>query len=60
MRGGWGNLKAVIPGGSSVRMIPAEEAETALMDFDSLAVPAEVRLGTAMSVIVMDNRLRLR
>ena len=37
VRGGWGNLKAVIPGGSSVRMIPAEEAEVALMDFDSLA-----------------------
>ena len=36
VRGGWGNLKAVIPGGSSVPMIPAEEAETALMDFDSL------------------------
>ena len=36
VRGGWGNLKAVIPGGSSVAMIPAEQAETALMDFDSL------------------------
>ena len=34
VRGGWGNLKAVIPGGSSVRLIPAEEAEVALMDFD--------------------------
>ncbi|ODT57565.1 MAG: NADH-quinone oxidoreductase subunit F, partial [Phenylobacterium sp. SCN 69-14] len=28
VRGGWGNLKAIIPGGSSVRMIPAHEAET--------------------------------
>src|SRR5690606_21189202 len=26
VRGGWGNLKAVIPGGISMRMIPAEEA----------------------------------
>ena len=34
--GGWKNLKAVIPGGSSVPMIPAEQCETALMDFDSL------------------------
>jgi NADH-quinone oxidoreductase subunit F len=51
--GGWGNLKAVIPGGSSVRLIPAEEAETALMDFDSLAA-LKSGLGTA-AVIVMDK-----
>jgi NADH-quinone oxidoreductase subunit F len=53
VRGGWGNLKAIIPGGSSVRMIPAAEAETALMDFDSLAA-LKSGLGTA-AVIVMDN-----
>ncbi len=53
VRGGWGNLKAVIPGGSSVRMIPAHEAETALMDFDSLAA-LKSGLGTA-AVIVMDQ-----
>jgi NADH-quinone oxidoreductase subunit F len=53
VRGGWGNLKAVIPGGSSVRMIPAEEAETALMDFDSLSA-LKSGLGTA-AVIVMDQ-----
>src|SRR5579871_6213391 len=53
VRGGWGNLKAVIPGGSSVRMIPAAEAETALMDFDSLAA-LKSGLGTA-AVIVMDK-----
>ena len=53
VRGGWGNLKAVIPGGSSVRMIPAEEAETALMDFDSL-VALKSGLGTA-GMIVMDK-----
>ena len=53
VRGGWGNLKAIIPGGSSVPMIPAEQCETALMDFDSLR---ELRsgLGTA-AVIVMDK-----
>ena len=28
VRGGWGNLKAVIPGGISVRMIPADQCET--------------------------------
>jgi NADH-quinone oxidoreductase subunit F len=53
VRGGWGNLKAIIPGGSSVRMIPAEEAETALMDFDSLSA-LKSGLGTA-AVIVMDQ-----
>ncbi len=53
VRGGWGNLKAVIPGGSSVRMIPAHEAETVLMDFDSLAA-LKSGLGTA-AVIVMDQ-----
>jgi NADH-quinone oxidoreductase subunit F len=53
VRGGWGNLKAIIPGGSSVRMIPAAEAETALMDFDSLSA-LKSGLGTA-AVIVMDN-----
>ncbi|WP_395647305.1 NADH-quinone oxidoreductase subunit NuoF [Terricaulis sp.] len=53
VRGGWGNLKAVIPGGSSVRMIPAHEAETVLMDFDSL-VALKSGLGTA-AVIVMDQ-----
>jgi NADH-quinone oxidoreductase subunit F len=53
VRGGWGNLKAVIPGGSSVRMIPAHEAETALMDFDSLSA-LKSGLGTA-AVIVMDK-----
>ncbi len=53
VRGGWKNLKAIIPGGSSVPMIPAEQCEGALMDFDSLR---ELRsgLGTA-AVIVMDK-----
>ena len=53
VRGGWGNLKAIIPGGSSVRMIPAHEAETALFDYDSLAA-LKSGLGTA-ACIVMDQ-----
>lgn len=53
VRGGWGNLKAVIPGGISMRMIPAEEAEVALMDFDDLA-GRRSGLGTA-TMIVMDK-----
>src|SRR5581483_2438478 len=36
VKGGWGNLKAIIPGGVSMQMITPEEAEVALMDFDSL------------------------
>jgi NADH-quinone oxidoreductase subunit F len=53
VRGGWGNLKAVIPGGSSTPLIPAEQCETALMDFDSLK-DLKSGLGTA-AVIVMDK-----
>ncbi|WP_417232084.1 NADH-quinone oxidoreductase subunit NuoF [Brevundimonas sp.] len=53
IRGGWGNLKAVIPGGSSVPLITRDMAETALMDFDSLR-EMQSGLGTA-AVIVMDE-----
>ena len=36
VRGGWDNLLAVIPGGSSVPLVPAgpDQADTLLMDFD--------------------------
>ncbi len=53
VRGGWDNLLAVIPGGSSVPLLPKEICDTVLMDFDSLR---DVRsgLGTA-AVIVMDK-----
>lgn len=53
VRGGWDNLLAIIPGGSSVPVIPKSICETVLMDFDALR---EVRsgLGTA-AVIVMDK-----
>jgi len=53
IRGGWGNLKAVIPGGSSVPMIPAEQCENLAMDFDTLR-NLKSGLGTA-AVIVMDK-----
>ena len=53
VRGGWDNLKCIIPGGSSVPMLPKEICETVLMDFDALR---DVRsgLGTA-AVIVIDK-----
>jgi NADH-quinone oxidoreductase subunit F len=53
VRGGWNNLLAVIPGGSSVPLIPKSVAEEVLMDFDSLR-EAETALGTG-GVIVMDS-----
>jgi len=53
VRGGWGNLKAVIPGGASTPMITREQAETALMDFDHLREYKSM-LGTA-TMIVFDN-----
>ena len=34
VRGGWDNLKAVIPGGSSVPCIPRPVCDEVLMDFD--------------------------
>ena len=36
VRGGWDNLLAIIPGGSSVPCIPASQCEDLPMDFDSL------------------------
>jgi NADH-quinone oxidoreductase subunit F len=51
--GGWDNLLAVIPGGSSVPCLPATVCANTLMDFDSLR-EAQSGLGTA-AVIVMDK-----
>ncbi|MCZ8187766.1 MAG: NADH-quinone oxidoreductase subunit NuoF [Beijerinckiaceae bacterium] len=53
IRGGWDNLLAVIPGGSSVPCVPAEQIIDAPMDFDTLR-GLKSGLGTA-AVIVMDK-----
>ncbi len=53
VRGGWDNLLAVIPGGSSVPVVPKSLCDTLCMDFDSCR-DAQSGLGTA-AVIVMDN-----
>jgi NADH-quinone oxidoreductase subunit F len=53
VRGGWDNLLAVIPGGSSVPCIPASQCNDLPMDFDSLK-ELKTGLGTA-AVIVMDK-----
>ncbi|NDB84706.1 MAG: NADH-quinone oxidoreductase subunit NuoF [Alphaproteobacteria bacterium] len=53
VRGGWDNLKAIIPGGSSVPMITKEIAEKVVMDFDGLKEVGS-GLGTG-GIIVMDK-----
>jgi len=53
VRGGWDNLLAIIPGGSSVPLLTKEICDTVLMDFDSLR-DVQSGLGTA-AVIVMDK-----
>ena len=53
VRGGWDNLLAVIPGGSSVPLIPKAICDEVLMDYDALR-EVQSGLGTA-AVIVMDR-----
>jgi len=53
IRGGWDNLLAVIPGGSSVPLVPAAQIMDCPMDFDGLKALGS-GLGTA-AVIVMDK-----
>lgn len=51
--GGWDNLLAIIPGGSSTPLLTKKQSEEVLMDFDSL-IQAGTGLGTA-AVIVMNK-----
>jgi len=53
VRGGWDNLLAVIPGGSSMPLVPASQCQDLRMDFDALR-DVKSALGTA-AVIVMDK-----
>ena len=53
VRGGWENLLAVIPGGSSMPLIRAEECQDLTLDFDALA-KLKSGLGTGC-IIVMDK-----
>ena len=53
VRGGWDNLLAIIPGGSSTPLMPKDVCETMTMDFDALRA-AGTGLGTA-GIIVMDK-----
>ncbi len=51
--GGWDNLLAIIPGGSSVPLLPKNICDTITMDFDALR-GVQSGLGTA-GIIVMDK-----
>ncbi|MDD3029009.1 MAG: NADH-quinone oxidoreductase subunit NuoF [Alphaproteobacteria bacterium] len=53
VRGGWDNLLAVIPGGSSTPVLPWDICGTVLMDFDALR-EVHSSFGTG-GVIVMDR-----
>ncbi len=53
VRGGWSNLMAVIPGGSSMPVIAEAECQTLTMDFDTLS-KLKSGMGTA-AIIVMDK-----
>jgi NADH dehydrogenase (ubiquinone) flavoprotein 1 len=48
VRGGWSNLQAVIPGGSSVPVLNQKDCEDVLMDFDDLKARGSA-LGTTPS-----------
>src|SRR5581483_10534145 len=53
VRGGWDNLLAVIPGGSSMPCLPASACQDLTLDFDTLS-KLKSGMGTA-AVIVMDK-----
>jgi len=52
--GGWDNLLAIIPGGSSTPLIPIDVCSEALMDFDDL-VRCQTGLGTAAIIVMSKN-----
>ncbi|WND02411.1 NADH-quinone oxidoreductase subunit NuoF [Temperatibacter marinus] len=51
--GGWDNLLAVIPGGSSVPVLPKDICDTVCMDFDSLK---EVQSGLGTAAVIVMNK----
>ncbi|KAI8631204.1 NADH-ubiquinone oxidoreductase [Xylariaceae sp. FL1651] len=53
VKGGWDNLLAIIPGGSSTPILPKHICDDQLMDFDALK-DSQSGLGTA-AVIVLDK-----
>lgn len=55
VRGGWGNLLAIVPGGLSVPLLPKSICDDFIMAFDALKA-VQSGLGTA-AVIVMDKSI---
>ncbi|MCR8546263.1 NADH-quinone oxidoreductase subunit NuoF [Salipiger sp. P9] len=53
IRGGWDNLKAIIPGGASCPVLPKDKLEDAIFDFDWMR-ENKSSFGTGC-MIVMDN-----
>ncbi len=53
VRGGWDNLLAIIPGGSSMPLLPASQCQDLSLDFDTLS-KLRSGMGTA-AIIVMDR-----
>ena len=51
VRGGWKNLKAVIPGGASCPVIPASQCEDAIMDYDGMR-ELKSSFGTACAIVI--------
>jgi len=57
IRGGWNNLQAILPGGSSTQLITAEECKDLIMDFDGCAAKGS-SFGTA-GILVFDKNTDL-
>ena len=54
VRGGWKNLKAVIPGGASCPILTAEQCEDAIMDYDGMRA-VRSSFGTACMIVMDQN-----
>ena len=51
IRGGWDNLKAIIPGGASCPILPRDMCEDAIMDFDWMS-ENKSSLGTGCMIVL--------
>ena len=54
IRGGWDNLKAIIPGGTSCPVLPKEALEDAIMDFDWMR-ENKSSFGTGCMIVMDQN-----
>ncbi len=54
VRGGWENLKAVIPGGASCPVLPRDALDDAIMDFDGMR-EKQSSMGTGCMIVMDQN-----